>query len=192
MYRPLPDRLTTHAQEVEEKCGEMFAQLDKYKADTQDEDLHDIMEIDKRLKKIIPDAEAQKSQVQKFVDQAKYMLEAARNVLEAEYQRAREQGQVKWYRVTETIDNALLAVGKMQTTFSKLQTDFQSIKKKLNNATSDVNQDFAFDYDLPLGDLKDSAITWKRVHYLSQIFQSTGIVLDGKDAPGQEENEKAA
>ncbi|KAF5578848.1 hypothetical protein FPCIR_11391 [Fusarium pseudocircinatum] len=221
----LLDRLTTHAKEVEDKCGEMFAQLTKFKTDTENQDLKDIIEIDRRLKKIIPDEEAKKSKVQKIIDKAKFAVEGAKKVLEAEMEKAREAGRVKWYQfneqyllaqakgenaiesitaashqldsltddikgVKDTINNALLAVGKMQKTFGNLQTMFQDIKKKLDNVTSDVNDEFALDYELPMDDLKDAAQTWKRVHILSQIFQSTGLVLDGKDAPEQADNEK--
>ncbi|RBR26040.1 uncharacterized protein FIESC28_01068 [Fusarium coffeatum] len=248
----LLDRLTVHAKEVEDKCGEMFDKLSKYKTDTENEDLKDILEIDRRLKKIIPDEEAKKSKVQKLIDEAKYLVDGARLMLEAEAEKAREAGRLKWYHyipvvgtillivdiikhrglvnslnelnekyqlerkkgenaiesitaashqldsltseikgVTDTINNALQAVGKMQKTFGALQTMFQDIKKKLTNVNSDVNDEMAFDYDLPMDDLKDSAETWKRVHILSQVFQSTGLVVDAKDAPGQAEDEKA-
>ncbi|KAH7111485.1 hypothetical protein B0J13DRAFT_614178 [Dactylonectria estremocensis] len=245
------DRLTDHAKKVEVECGEMFKKLTKFKVDTETVDLKDIIEIERRLKKIIPNDEAKKSKVQKLIDDAKLLVTQAKDMLDAEVQKAREAGKTKWYHyipvvgtiiliidivkhkglinslrelndrfelakkkgenaietitaashqldsltndikgVTDTIDNAIKSVGKMQATFGNLQTMFMDIKQKLGYITSDVNDEFISDYVVPLEDLKDAAETWKRVYALSRIFQSTGLVQDAKDAPGQGVDEK--
>lgn len=56
------------------------------------------MEIDSRLKKIIPDDESKKSKVQKLIDDAKILVDQAKAMLDEEVQKAREQGKAKWYR----------------------------------------------------------------------------------------------
>lgn len=66
--------------------------------DTENDDLKDITEIDRRLKKILPDDEAKKSKVQKLIDEAKLLVQAAEQMLNAEAEKARELGQLKWYR----------------------------------------------------------------------------------------------
>ncbi|KAK7416608.1 hypothetical protein QQX98_005079 [Neonectria punicea] len=245
------DRLTDHAKKVEVECGEMFKKLTKFKVDTETADLKDIIEIERRLKKIIPNDEAKKSKVQRLIDDAKLLVTQAKDMLDAEVQKAREAGKIKWYHyipvvgtiiliidivkhkglinslrelndrfelakkkgenaietitaashqldsltndikgVTDTIDNAIKSVGKMQATFGNLQTMFMDIKQKLGYITSDVNDEFISDYVVPLEDLKDAAETWKRVYALSRIFQSTGLVQDAKDAPGHGVDEK--
>ncbi|RSL62296.1 hypothetical protein CEP53_004836 [Fusarium sp. AF-6] len=245
------DRLANHAKEVEGQCGEMFTKLSQFKVDTENVDLKDITEIDRRLKKILPDDEAKKSKVQKLIDDAKLLVQEAEQMLNAEVEKARELGQLKWYHyipvvgavilivnlvrhkglmnslrelnerfelakkkgenaiesitaashqldsllagikgVRDTIENAIKSVEKMQKTFGNLQTMFLDIKKKLDYINSDINDEFINDYVVPLGDLEDAAATWRRVYALSKVFQSTGLVVDAKDAPGFEELQK--
>ncbi|RSL87064.1 hypothetical protein CDV31_016309 [Fusarium ambrosium] len=245
------DRLANHAKEVEGQCGQMFTKLSQFKVDTENVDLKDITEIDRRLKKILPDDEAKKSKVQKLIDDAKLLVQEAEQMLNAEVEKARELGQLKWYHyipvvgavilivnlvkhkglmnslrelnerfelakkkgenaiesitaashqldsllagikgVRDTIENAIKSVEKMQKTFGNLQTMFLDIKKKLDYINSDINDEFINDYVVPLADLEDAAETWRRVYALSKVFQSTGLVVDAKDAPGFEELQK--
>ncbi|RMJ16007.1 hypothetical protein CDV36_004312 [Fusarium kuroshium] len=245
------DRLANHAKEVEGQCGQMFTKLSQFKVDTENVDLKDITEIDRRLKNILPDYEAKKSKVQKLIDDAKLLVQEAEQMLNAEVEKARELGQLKWYHyipvvgavilivnlvkhkglmnslrelnerfelakkkgenaiesitaashqldsllagikgVRDTIENAIKSVEKMQKTFGNLQTMFLDIKKKLDYINSDINDEFINDYVVPLGDLEDAAETWRRVYALSKVFQSTGLVVDAKDAPEFEELQK--
>ncbi|RSL59401.1 hypothetical protein CEP54_007315 [Fusarium duplospermum] len=226
------DRLADHATKVEGECGQMFDKLTK-----------DITEIDRRLKKILPDDEAKKSKVQKLIDDAKLLVQGAEDMLKAEVEKAREIGRLKWYLgaiilivdlvkhkglmnslrelneryelakkkganavesitaashqldsllagikgVRDTIDNAIKSVDRMQKTFGELKTMFVNIKTKLEYINSDINDEFINDYIVPLGDLQDAVETWKRVHALAKVFQSTGLVGNAKDAPGYEE-----
>ncbi|KAL6823178.1 hypothetical protein V8C40DRAFT_31852 [Trichoderma camerunense] len=240
------DRLTDHAKKVEVECKEMFDKLTAFKVDTETQDLKDITEISRRLKKIIPNDEAKKSKVQKLLDDAKRLVDEAKNMLDDEVRKAREQGKAKWYHfipvvgtiiliidivkhkglinslrelndryelakkkgdnaiesitaashqldslmsevqgVTDTIDNAIASVDKMQKTFNSLQVMFQDIKEKLEYTTSDLGDENIKSFEFQIEDLRDAAVTWKRVYILAQVFQSTGLVKDAKDAPVQ-------
>lgn len=113
----------------------------------------------------------------------------------------------------DTIENALAAVGKMQSkrldsqlpvhpfsecaakltfvcpteTFASLQVMFTDIKTKLGYVVSDVQDEFMKEFSGPIDDLRDAAQVWKRVYALSNVFMSTGLVRDAKDATQQDE-----
>jgi hypothetical protein len=62
---------------------------------------------------------------------------------------------------------------------------FQDIKEKLEYTTSDLGDENIKSFEFQIEDLRDAAVTWKRVYILAQVFQSTGLVKDAKDAPVQ-------
>jgi hypothetical protein len=70
-------------------------------------------------------------------------------------------------------------------TFSKLQTMFEDIKKKLDGVNSDIDDEYISDYIVQVEDLQDAAETWKKVAKLADVFQNTGLVLDIKLAPAE-------
>ncbi|KAH6637823.1 hypothetical protein C7974DRAFT_411285 [Boeremia exigua] len=240
------DRLIAHAGEVGVQCGEVFDRLSAFKVKTTTEDKTDLDMICRRLRKIMPDEAAKNSRVQKLIDNAKTLVNQAKQMVDDQLNEAREKGKAKWYHyipvigtiilivdrvkqnglmntlrelndkyvlarkqsenqieqitatsnqldtlfselkgVEDTIQNAMDAVGKMQKTFSKLQTMFEHIKKKLEGVNSDIDDEYISDYIVQVEDLQDAAETWERVARLADVFQNTGLVLDIKLAPAE-------
>ncbi|RSL98147.1 hypothetical protein BHE90_008701 [Fusarium euwallaceae] len=126
------DRLANHAMEVEGHC-----------VDTENVDLKDIREIDRRLKKILPDDEAKKSRVQKLIDEARLLVQAAEDMLKAEVGKARERGELKWYHYIPVVGAIILMVNLdkhrgLINRLGELNEMYQLAKKKGANAIESI------------------------------------------------------
>ena len=68
-----------------------------------EKDASDLASIQKQISKAIPNDEAKNSVIAGLIADAKRLVDAAREQMDAELEKARENGTVRWYRKSHSI-----------------------------------------------------------------------------------------
>jgi 20S proteasome alpha/beta subunit len=68
-----------------------------------EKDASDLTSIQKRISKVIPNDAAKNSVIAGLIADAKLMVDAARKQIDAELEKARENGTIRWYRKSHPI-----------------------------------------------------------------------------------------
>ena len=66
-------------------------------------DADDLESIQERIQKVIPNDAAKNSVIANLIADAKRLVEAAQEQIDAELEKARENGTVRWYRESNSI-----------------------------------------------------------------------------------------
>ncbi|KAG9200134.1 hypothetical protein G6514_007612 [Epicoccum nigrum] len=149
--------LKDHAEKVQAECTKTVNELGAFKVLT-GQDASDLKSIQERIHKVIPNEDAKNSVIAGLIADAKRLVEAAREQIDAELEKARENGTVRWYHYVPIVGPIMLGValwrqGKLNDSLKELNDRYMLAKQKSEN---EIDQIVAADHQITLlfGEIK--------------------------------------